>query len=313
MSNGMRSCAQGVRGAVIKLQPVVAFCHKAFVLLSGHVLTQRPMPTLKSWGKRQDLLLRVGQKARPVEQKARLDPYCSSYCSYCSDNKIRGHAKRQDQVLSLVACWLLHFALFSGTAHASVVGPIGWMEYWNHNPVPVSFVSADAACKSIISTYRAVLLGEQTGSAMRYTSQWCLKYGPGARKYVCVAPNGSPQPYRFTEGNVCADPFCSIGLQGNFPNARCASCPEGMIEISGVCKAPCPDGTYTAAGQCLHRSADNGDPGCLGTGNPVHTATGNKYWAEVDIVETGFNGLRLARYYNSYKAVCVKLCKFVIR
>ncbi|MEW6415978.1 MAG: DUF6531 domain-containing protein, partial [Pseudomonadota bacterium] len=76
-----------------------------------------------------------------------------------------------------------------------------------------------------------------------------------------------------------------------------------MIEISGVCKAPCPDGTYTAAGQCLHRSADNGDPGCLGTGNPVHTATGNKYWAEVDIVETGFNGLRLARYYNSYNSV----------
>ena len=57
MSNGMRSCAQGARGVVVALQPVLAFCHKTFALLSEGVSTQRPAPKLKAWGKRQYLSL----------------------------------------------------------------------------------------------------------------------------------------------------------------------------------------------------------------------------------------------------------------
>ena len=59
MSNGMRSCAQGARGAVSALQPVMAFCHKNLGLLNKRVSTQSPAPKLKAWGSRQDLALTV--------------------------------------------------------------------------------------------------------------------------------------------------------------------------------------------------------------------------------------------------------------
>lgn len=59
MSNGMRSCAQGARGAVVALQPVMAFCHKKLGLLNKRVSSQSPAPKLKARGKRQDLTLAV--------------------------------------------------------------------------------------------------------------------------------------------------------------------------------------------------------------------------------------------------------------
>lgn len=55
MSNGMRLCAQGARGAVVALQSVMAFCHKKLGLLDKRVSTQRPAPKLKARGKRLDL------------------------------------------------------------------------------------------------------------------------------------------------------------------------------------------------------------------------------------------------------------------
>jgi hypothetical protein len=51
----MRSCAQGVRGMVIALQPVMAFCHKKLGLLNKRVSTQCSPQKLKARGKRQDL------------------------------------------------------------------------------------------------------------------------------------------------------------------------------------------------------------------------------------------------------------------
>jgi len=59
MSNGMRSCTQGAREAVIALHCLVAFCHKKLGLLNKHVLAERPAPKLKVWGKRQDLTLAI--------------------------------------------------------------------------------------------------------------------------------------------------------------------------------------------------------------------------------------------------------------
>lgn len=46
MSKGMRSCAQGARGRVITLQPVMAFCHKKLGLLNKRVSTQCLAPKL---------------------------------------------------------------------------------------------------------------------------------------------------------------------------------------------------------------------------------------------------------------------------
>ncbi len=57
MSNGMRSCAQDVRGAVITLQPVMAFCHKKLGLLNKRVSTVDAELVAKTQG--------MGQKARP--------------------------------------------------------------------------------------------------------------------------------------------------------------------------------------------------------------------------------------------------------
>jgi hypothetical protein len=56
MSNGMSACAQGVRGAAIKLQPVMAFCRKIFVVLGRCVPAQPTVTKSKAWGERQDLV-----------------------------------------------------------------------------------------------------------------------------------------------------------------------------------------------------------------------------------------------------------------
>lgn len=60
MSNGMRSCAQGVRGVVIALYRLVLFCHIKLGLLNKRVSMQPPAPKHKAWGKRQDLTMAAG-------------------------------------------------------------------------------------------------------------------------------------------------------------------------------------------------------------------------------------------------------------
>ncbi|WP_211444617.1 DUF6531 domain-containing protein [Collimonas humicola] len=93
-------------------------------------------------------------------------------------------------------------------------------------------------------------------------------------------------------GNQQQVPFCPEGSQATNDPQVCA-CPAGQIHLQGQCQG----------------SKDNGPPAqCpipVGTKQPIHAGTGNKYWSDIDYIAAASSHMLFRRQYNSQNGSAV--------
>ncbi|MFC5472509.1 DUF6531 domain-containing protein [Paraherbaspirillum soli] len=108
--------------------------------------------------------------------------------------------------------------------------------------------------------------------------------------YVSVSPTA--------ENNACT-------LVGVFPYPGGPQHEESAPLYQSACSVPpaaCPVGT-AGASSCAPNKTQGGQ--CPSTQNPIHIATGNKYWSDADYRAAGIGGLQLRRFYNSQNTAAV--------
>ncbi|MEJ2795865.1 DUF6531 domain-containing protein, partial [Iodobacter sp. LRB] len=135
-----------------------------------------------------------------------------------------------------------------------------------------------------------------TGEVTRSKHIWYATSGESLYQY-CSPASGAhwqggyaslacTEPYTLSGNNCLCPPSTFLGPVSQTCRPQC---PSQYLAIGNICKPfpPCPDGL------CIER--DLGSPDVC-SGNPINTATGNKFQTEIDF--TWGNGQVFKRFYN---------------
>ena len=292
MSNGMRSCAQGARGVVIALQPVMAFCHKNLGLLNKRVSTQ---PGSKTQG--------MGQKARLTLAALLTTILC---CGSTTAMAVTCWGGSNADGTVIEGCNPVSRRPFVGFV---INGSQGFSEWFSGGDVAAAFAAnmsnlnayyqSQPNCLRDLSISSQIPVGSapitDTGGPWRrvFATQEAVMGGAGP----CYGAWPGTYHSQIGISGICGEGnhtglitgvddacYCRVGMPWSFEVNACVPPPNCLTG-----QRP-----NRVTGACEYSPKNNDD---CGVGNPVKASTGNKRQRENDLQSAAV--FQFSRVYNS--------------